>query len=77
MASPRLTFHVPSECAPDKTLPLLKVIYEEKAVFASVKDLQIFAKEHGLSKVDPKVKTRKPKFKVPFTPCLFNIGLIR
>ncbi len=49
MASPRLTFHVPSECAPDKTLPLLKVIYEEKAVFSTVKDLQIFAKEHGLS----------------------------
>jgi hypothetical protein len=28
-------------------------------------------------KVDPKVKTRKPKFKVLFTPCLFNISLIR
>jgi hypothetical protein len=30
-----------------------------------------------ISKVDPKVKTRKPKFKVLFTPCLFNISLIR
>jgi parallel beta-helix repeat protein len=29
------------------------------------------------SKVDPIVKTRKPKFKVPFTPCVFNISLIR
>ena len=29
------------------------------------------------SKVDPKVKTGKPKFKVLFTPCLFNISLIR
>jgi glucokinase len=27
-------------------------------------------------KVDPKVKTRKSKFKVPFTPCVFNMGLI-
>jgi hypothetical protein len=26
--------------------------------------------------VDPKVKTRKPKFKVPFTPCVFNISKI-
>lgn len=31
----------------------------------------------ALYKVDPKVKTRKPKFKVLFTPCLFNISLIR
>ena len=49
MASSGLTFHIPSEFAPDKTLPLLKVIYDEKAVFSSVKNLQTFAKEHGLS----------------------------
>lgn len=49
MASSSLTFHVPSEFAPDKALPLLKAIYDEKVVFSSVKDLQTFAKEHGLS----------------------------
>jgi hypothetical protein len=49
VASSGLTFHVPSEFAPDKTLPLLKVIYDEKAVFSTVKDLQVFAKERGLS----------------------------
>lgn len=49
MASFSLTFHVPTEFAPDKALPLLKTIYDEKVVFSSVKDLQTFAREHGLS----------------------------
>lgn len=48
MANFRLTFHVPSEGAPDKVLPLLKAIEEESAIFSSVKDLQAFSKEHGL-----------------------------
>jgi hypothetical protein len=49
VATSSLTFHVPSEFSPDKALPLLKAIYDEKVVFSSVKDLQAFAKEHGLS----------------------------
>lgn len=49
MASQRLTFHVPSEGAPDKMLPFLKTIYDEKQTFQSVKDLQSFSRDHGLS----------------------------
>lgn len=49
MASSRITFHVPSEGAPDKILPLLQAMQREQAVFISVKDLQTFAKECGLS----------------------------
>ena len=52
MASSRITFHVPSEGAPDKVLPLLKALYEEKAIFETGKDLLVFAKERGLGDRD-------------------------
>ncbi|HMR68239.1 MAG TPA: hypothetical protein PKE64_29870 [Anaerolineae bacterium] len=49
MVNQRLTFHVPSEGAPEKMLPVLKAIYEEGQRFQSVKDLQSFSRDRGLS----------------------------
>lgn len=48
MAGSRITFHMPSEGAPDKILPLLRAMYRANISFETVKELMNFAKEHGL-----------------------------
>jgi hypothetical protein len=48
MAAPGITFHVPTEGAPNKILPLLKAIQDEGTHFDSVKELRLFANELGL-----------------------------